>query len=56
MKINNQFSCINFKREAQSNIYKEIRNLSAGDEIAYFHKKVMSGPFTDWLRNIKTVN
>jgi len=55
MKTNNKFNCIDSKREAQSKIYKEIKNLSPGDEIAYFHKKVISGPFTDWLRNIKTV-
>lgn len=57
MKIDNKnFNCINYKRKAQSEIYKEIKDLSSQDEISYFHKKVLSGPFTDWLRNIKMDN
>ena len=38
------FDCIAFKRQAQAQIYKEIKGLSPKEEIAYFRRQAASGP------------
>ena len=47
-KSEKTFDCIAFKREAQLQIFEEIKDLSREDEMAYFHKKAETGPFKDW--------
>jgi len=39
------FDCIAFKRQAQAQIYEEIKGLSPEEEIAYFRRSAAVGPF-----------
>lgn len=39
------FDCIEFKRQAQAEIYQEIKGLSPEEEIEYFRRQVTAGPF-----------
>ncbi|MGA3322900.1 MAG: hypothetical protein ABSF45_00370 [Terriglobia bacterium] len=39
------FDCIEFKRQAQAEIYREIKGLSPEEEIEYFRRRVAAGPF-----------
>jgi hypothetical protein len=38
------FDCITFKRQAQAEIYEEIKGLSPEEEIAYFRRRAAAGP------------
>ncbi len=38
------FDCIEFKRQAQAEIYQEIKGLSPEEEIKYFRRQVAAGP------------
>ena len=33
------FDCMAFKRKVQAEIYQEIKDMTAQEELAYFHKK-----------------
>ena len=37
------FDCMAFKRKAQAQIYQEIKDMTAEEEIAYFHRKAREG-------------
>ncbi len=51
MKTDKKFKCVDFKHQAQGEIYKEIMNLGPGGEINYFRRKVEAGVFHDlWER------
>jgi hypothetical protein len=40
------FDCVEFKRQAQAEIYQEIKGLSPEQEIEYFRRQVAAGPFS----------
>ncbi len=40
-----RFDCIEFKRQAQAEIYQEIKGLTPEEEIEYFRRQVAAGPF-----------
>ena len=44
-KAGKGFDCIEFKRQAQAEIYREIEGLSPEEEIEYFRRQVAAGPF-----------
>ena len=44
-KAGKGFDCIEFKRQAQAEIYQEIKGLSPEEEIEYFRRQVAAGPF-----------
>jgi lipoprotein NlpI len=47
------FDCVEAKREAQAEIYEEIRDLSPEEEIRYFEEQARKGPFRRlWLELI----
>jgi hypothetical protein len=48
------FDCIAFKRAAQEKIYEQIRGMTPAEEIAWFRRKVESGPFGELRRRIST--
>jgi len=52
MKTDKEFKCVDFKHEAQLQIYKEIKNLTPEEEIEYFHLKVESGVFRKWWKKL----
>ncbi len=47
----NSFDCIAFKRRVQAEIYKEIKDLSPEEEIAYYRRCVETGPFAELWRS-----
>ena len=49
-----EFDCMAFKREVQSKIYEEIKDLSADEELAYFRRRVEAGPFAKLWRSIRS--
>jgi len=51
MKTDKKFKCVDFKHQAQVEIYKDIKNLAPGGEINYFHRKVEASVFSKlWER------
>lgn len=43
-----EFDCIAKKRDAQAEIYEEIKDLSPEQQIEYFRKAVQSSQFHEW--------
>jgi hypothetical protein len=46
------FDCIAFKRRVQAEIYEEIKDLSPEEEIAYFRRRVETGPFAELWKKL----
>jgi ribosomal protein L20 len=45
------FDCVVSKREAQARIYRDIHDMTVPEQIAYFDRKVRTGPLAGlWLR------
>jgi hypothetical protein len=44
-KPGKSFDCVEFKRQAQTEIYEEIKGLTPEEEIDYFRREVAAGPF-----------
>ncbi len=55
MKTEKTFDCIEFKRQAQAEIYEQIRGMTHEQERAYFQLQAESGPLGDWWKRIKAV-
>ena len=47
------FDCIAFKRQAQAQIYKEIKGLSPKEEIAYFRRQAATGPLGNFWKALE---
>jgi hypothetical protein len=45
---NKEFDCIAMKREAQSRIYEETKDMTHEQQIEYFRLGVHEGSFRDW--------
>ncbi len=52
-EVTKEFDCIEFKRRAQSRIYKRIKGLSPEEEIEYFRQAADEGPLGQWWKSIK---
>lgn len=52
MKTEKEFKCVDFKHQAQMRIYKEIKNLTPGGEIEYFHSKVEASVFSKFWKRL----
>ncbi len=51
MATTKDFDCIAFKRAAQEKIYEQIQGMTPDEEIAWFRRKVESGPYGElWKR------
>ena len=46
--------CMALKRKAQTEIYEEIKGLSADEEISYFRKRAQNGPFAHLWKNLSS--
>ena len=44
-KPRKNFDCVEFKRQAQAEIYQDIKGLTPEEEIEYFRRQVAAGPF-----------
>jgi len=53
MNRSKRFDCIEFKRRSQERIFKDIRHLTAEEEVAYFRKQAISGPFAELWEKIQ---
>jgi len=47
------FDCVEFKRQAQLEIYEKIKSLSPQEEIEYFRRRAEQGPLGNWWRKVK---
>ncbi len=52
MATTKDFDCIAFKRAAQEKIYEQIHGMTPVEEIAWFRRKVESGPYGELWRRI----
>ncbi len=48
-----EFDCIAFKREVQSRIYDETKNLTPEEQIQYFRRIAEEGSLCNWWRKVK---
>jgi hypothetical protein len=48
-----RFDCIAFKRQAQAEIYEEIKGLSPEEEIAYFRRRAANGPLGELWKSLE---
>jgi hypothetical protein len=55
-KVEKEFDCVAFKRQAQSRIYKETKGLTLKDQAEYFRKKANSGPLGKWWKRLPSVS
>jgi hypothetical protein len=47
------FDCVAFKRQAQDDIYRIVRNMTPAQEIGYFAKRAQEGKLGDWWKQVK---
>ncbi len=52
-KTKKRFDCIAFKREAQAEIYEEIKHLTPAQQIEYFNRHADKGPLSAWWKKIR---
>lgn len=52
-KIKKKFDCVESKRQAQERIYEETKGMSHEEELAYFERNAMSGPFGNLWRQMR---
>ncbi len=52
-KLAQSIDCLAMKDRIQQKIYEEIKDLTPEEEIAYFRRKVESGPFAEMWRRLK---
>lgn len=52
-KVEKDFDCVEFKRQAQARIYERIKDLSPDEEIAYFRNAAEKGPLGDWWKAVQ---
>lgn len=49
-----EFDCIAMKREAQTRIYEEIKNMTPQQQIEYFRNAVHTSQFSEWWNQAKS--
>ncbi|MBU2445717.1 MAG: hypothetical protein KJ666_09110 [Bacteroidetes bacterium] len=49
-----EFDCIAMKREAQTRIYEEIKNMTPQQQIEYFRNAVQTSQFREWWKHAKS--
>ncbi|MCR4293158.1 MAG: hypothetical protein NUV76_09825 [Candidatus Kuenenia sp.] len=53
MNTDKEFNCVDFKHETQMQIYREIKNLTAEEEIEYFRRRAESSVFGKWWKKLQ---
>jgi hypothetical protein len=53
MSKKKKFDCVAMKLEIQSNIYKETKEMSPQELLAYYHEAVEKGPFAEKMKRIR---
>ncbi len=53
---NKEFDCIAMKREAQSRIYEETKDMTHEQQIEYFRAAVQEGQFREWWEQAGSVS
>jgi hypothetical protein len=52
-KTEKAFDCLAYKDRVQQEIYEEIRDLTAEEQIAYYNRSAEKGPLATWWRAIR---
>jgi hypothetical protein len=55
MKTMSAFDCVAFKRKAQTEIARRIKDLKPSEEVVWFQDRAAHGPFADWWDQITAV-
>lgn len=50
-KTDKAFDCIAFKRQAQAEIYEQIKDLTPAQQVRYFSTAAHTGPFAKFWRS-----
>ncbi len=50
-KTDKAFDCIAFKRQAQAEIYEQIKDLTPAQQVRYFSTAAHAGPFAKFWRS-----
>jgi hypothetical protein len=48
-----KFDCVEFKRQAQREIYEQIKDLSPEEQIRYYRERAAAGALGEWWRTIR---
>ncbi len=46
------FDCVEMKRRVQERIYEETKGMTPAELVAYFHKRVAEGPFSELWKKV----
>jgi hypothetical protein len=49
------FDCVEFKRRVQEEMYRETRDMTPEEEIAWYRERAETGALGDWWREIVRV-
>lgn len=52
-KTDKEFDCVEFKNEAQLEIYEQIKGLSPEAQIRYYRDRAASGVLGDWWKRVR---
>jgi len=52
-KIEKSFDCLAFKRKVQAEIYQEIKDQTAEQQIEYFRRHAETGPFAELVQQLR---
>jgi hypothetical protein len=52
-KMKKEFDCIEFKRQVQSEMYEETRDMSAEEFLEYLRRRVEEGPGGEWWISLR---
>lgn len=47
-----EFDCIQIKRDAQTKIYQNIKQMPPEEEIAYFRQSIDQSKFSNWWKSL----
>ncbi len=48
------FDCIQIKRDAQTEIYEAIKQMSPEEEIVYFRRSIEESKFSSWWKSVSS--
>lgn len=46
------FDCVAFKRQAQSRVYEDTRQMTMAEQVEYFRRRAQSGALGSWWKRV----
>ena len=50
------FDCVAFKRQAQSKVYEDTRQMKVAEQVEYFRRRAQSGALGSWWKRVSPSN